>query len=529
MSILSENLLTGAPSSEWTISGAGDTTNLGFAREFSVNVGETVNFSCHGAGTVLDIYRIGWYGGAGWHKVTSLTNTATTQPDPATVTGTNGGIACTAWTATASWAVPSSATSGLYIGVYRNSAGNNASYIPFVVRDDALVADIVVKTCDTTWALAYNYYGTPASPLTGKSVYGSGGPLGDITTRAHYGSYHRPIITRDGVPQTYWLNAEAPMIRFLERNGYNVKYVSSKDIDIDPTVVDKAKILVSSGHDEYWSDTMRSTFEGFRDAGKHVLFMSGNEVFWRVRFADDHSGMYVFKDSMTGPGTHVAGTALDPVSWTGTWKDTRWPGRKPENTLTGTDFRMNGVHDHDATLLSSAAFVQHPVWDNTALRSADQTLQKTIGMEADRMMPTRPTASSKILAAATVNIDGSYADDNGQNYAGNGDLVWGVVSQRYNSGAVVVGFGTCQWSWNLDATHDRITAATNASAQQFMINLLRDLGALPASIMSGLTVGITNSLDVYGTTDSTIEDASGNTYTAYTLVNGTLTAVNYQS
>ena len=46
-----------------------------------------------------------------------------------------------------------------------------------MVRNDDLVADIIVKTSDTTWALAYNLYGTPAAPMGGSSVYGSNGAL----------------------------------------------------------------------------------------------------------------------------------------------------------------------------------------------------------------------------------------------------------------------------------------------------------------------------------------------------------------
>lgn len=499
MGIVEENALTGNPDSEYSITGAGDTANLGFAREFSVDAGETVHFSCHGPGTVLDVYRIGWYAGLGWRKVATLANTPTTQPDPATVPDSNGSTACTNWSTTASWAVPADAVSGLYVGVYRNVAGNNASWIPFVVRNDAAAADIIVKTSDTTWALAYNHYGTPAAPLTGKSYYGSGGALGNIATRAHYASYHRPIVTRAGVPQTYWMNAEAPLIRFLERNGHNVKYVSSKDVDADPSVLNGAKMVISSGHDEYWSDGMRDTFEAVRDDGTHLLFLSANEAFWRIRFAGDHTGAWCFKDTMHGPGAHVGGTPLDPVSWTGTWKDTRWAGRKPENTLTGTDFRMNGVRDETAVLPSTAAFATHPAWRDSALAAGtSQNLTGVIGFEADSMLPTRPSENVRILAATTVNINGSYANDNGQDYAGQGNLVWGVVSQWYASGAIVVGFGTCQWAWALDAKHDRGNDYKNASAQQFTVNLLADLGASPATLMAGLIQPVPVALTAYG-------------------------------
>lgn len=525
MSIVSENALTGEDPSQIAIGGAGDTTNLGFAREFSVNVGETVNFSCHGTGTILDIYRIGWYQGLGWRFISRLTNSATSQPDPTTIPDTNGATTCSGWSTTASWQVPADATSGLYVGVYRNLAENNASYIPFVVRDDTLEADVVIKTSDTTWALAYNFYGTPAVPLGGKSLYGTDGALGNAINRAHAATYHRPIVTRDGVSQTYWLNSEAPLIRWIERNGFNVKYVSSKDVDMDPSVLSKSKIAVSSGHDEYWSDNMREAFETYRDSGKHILFMSGNEVFWRTRFNEDRSTMYCYKDTMSGPGAHVAGTPLDPVMWTGTWKDTRWAGRKPENTLTGTDFRMNGVNDRDASLLSSASYTQHPVWRNSTLRTSNQTLTGVIGFEADSMMPTQPAENCRILAAYTVNIDGLYANDNGQEYNGNGNLVWGIVSQGYPSGAVVVGYGTCQWSWALDDKHDRTASQQNAAAQQFQLNLLRDLGAVPASVQGNLTLSDAVPLSNYGATGSPIYLTNGTQLSAYQLVNGELVAL----
>lgn len=494
-----ENAKPGAFSNEWAISGAGDTTNLGFARQFSVDAGDTVEFSCHGDGTVLDIYRIGWYDGRGWRKVAELTNAATNQPDPNTIADSNGGVECSNWSVTASWNVPADALSGLFVGVYRNLSLDNASYIPFVVRNDARTADVAYKTSDSTWALAYNYYGTPASPLTGKSVYGSGGPLGSISTRTHAVSYHRPIVTREGVPQTYWLACEAPMIRFLERNGIDMKYVASRDVDAGVSVLNNTSVAVSNGHDEYWSDGMRDTFESYRDSGNHVIFFSGNEVFWRTRFDAERDTMWCYKDTMQGPGMHVAGTPLDPIGWTGTWKDTRFPGRKPEHLLTGTDFRMNGVNDYAVTFHQAGEYAAHPFWRDTTLPSGDITVNGIIGFEADEILPTQPEGSYAVLANHNFNIDGKRADDNGQEYTGNGDLNWGVLSQRYASGAVVVGFGTCQWSWGLDATHDRGGNYVNAGMQQATLNLFADLGAVPATTVDGLvTPAPVVSLDVYG-------------------------------
>ena len=509
LSIAEENALPGNDSSEWSIGGAGDTTNLGFCREFSLNVGETAHFACDGDGEVIDIYRIGYYGGDGWRKVATLENTPTSQPDPTTIADSNGSVTCEAWTDTASWAIPDVATPGIYMGVYRNAALNDASWIPFVVRDDDRDADIMVKTSDSTWALAYNYYGTPASPLTGKSLYGSNGPMsGGTANRGHAMTYHRPIVTRAGIPQTYPLYTEFALIRYLERMGFDVTYSACKDWreGVGAPTLATCKIYISHGHDEYWSQGMRDKWEALRDAGKHLIFMSGNEVFWRTRFETDGDVMWCFKDTMAGPGGHVAGTALDPVSWTGTWKDTRPANdatRDPEWTLTGTDFRMNGIQYRAMVIAAASPESQHEFWRHTDVEASGLTVQDVIGMEADEMNPLQPVGSRSVLASTTPNIDDFRADDNGEIYNGDGDLEWGIIAQRYPSGALVVGFGTVTWSWGLDNVHDVTTGGettlANSQQQQAILNLLRDLGAAaPETPIGGLTLPTPVSLANYG-------------------------------
>jgi len=512
LSIAQENALPGNASG-WAITGAGDSGNVGFVRQFSVNAGETAEFSCHGGGSVIDIYRIGWYGGAGWRLVTTLTNAPTTQPAAVIIPDSNGAQTCTSWSVTAIWSVPADATSGLYVGVYRNAAQNNAFHIPFIVRRDDRSADIMYKTSDTTWALAYNHYGTQANPLNGgRSLYGTyagGSPDYDKQTRGLAATYHRPIVTRAAHPSTYWLNCEAPLIRYLERNGFNITYSASKDWRVSVTIPDLAEcnVYISSGHDEYWSVGMRSRWEALRDAGKHLLFMSGNEVFWRTRFDDELGGsgngdtMWCFKDTMDGPGAHISPNALDPVTWTGTWKDTRAPNnatRASEWELTGTDFRMNGINYRTFSMSAADAICDHVFWRGTTATSAGVSVAEIIGFEADEMRPLQPINSRSVLAATTVNIDGARADNNGEYYSDAGNLTWGVVAQRYASGALVGGFGTPQWSWGLDATHDLGSNRANVQMQQATLNLLRDLGAVPDTPMAGLSVPAPVSLDNYG-------------------------------
>lgn len=506
LTIAEENSLAGTDRAFWLDIGgaAGDTSNVGYAKTFSNEVGTTVEFACHGGGSVLQIYRLGWYGGAGARHVDTVEVTPTTQGAGATIPSSNNGITFAGWTVNAEWEIPAVATSGFYLGLYRNAADNNASWIPFVVKDSARDSDMVYKTSDATWMIAYGHYGGPGAVLDGASFYGSAGGMGGggITSRAHACTYDRPYVTRAGVPLTAWSNAELPMIRWIERMGVEVKYIGCMDLHDSVDCLDGAAVFMSNGHDEYWSTEMRDNVEAFRDAGGHLIFASGNEVFWRIRRdTTDPNIIWCFKDTMPGPGGHTAGVPLDPVSWTGTWKDTRWGSRRPENLTTGTDFRMNAMSSKTTTFSQAAAYADHPVWRNSALAGgADQAVLGIVGFEADDMMPALTGSRVVTLASETYNIDDNRADDNGQNYNGDGNLNWGVVSQRYPSGAVVIGFGTVQWSWGLDTMHDatNTSGAANLSMQQMTYNLLRDLGANSATPHTGVVTSTPVSLDAYG-------------------------------
>lgn len=527
--IVGENALAGTFTLAQMFPGSdqGDISVAGFARQISYNVGETVEFCVTGGSTEIQIYRAGWYGGVGFRLVDTIVNTPATQGNGTTVSGSFGGTSMTDWTTTATWAIPSGAVSGIYMAMIRNATDTDAFYVTFVVRDDDAVADIIYKTSDTTWGAAYNHYGTPAAP-NGKNLYGSGTGVGNIMDRCAMVSYHRPVITRGTVTQTYWWACELPLIRFLERNGYSVKYISSVDLDQNGAemLAGKGGIFLSSGHDEYWTTNMRNAVEEFRDvSGGHSIFMSGNEVFWRARFeyVGDEARLWCFKDTMPGPTgeTRNPGDPLDPVTWTGTWRDTRWPERRPEWFLTGTQFGMNGVYDFDATVPSNP-YGGLPVWGGSALVDNDITLTKVLGFEADHASPTQPVGSYSFLATYTRSAPGGLSDANGQNYNVSGDIEWGIVAQRYASGAVTIGFGTCQWSWALDNTHDRGSGTpVSLPAQTFTVNLLNDLGAQPQTLMSGITLRAQNHLDNYGAIPDEEPEEPENNYVFY-LEDGTV-------
>jgi hypothetical protein len=61
----------------------------------------------------------------------------------------------------------------------------------------------------------------------------------------------------DPTPRQTFVHWDAPFVAWLERNGYRVGYCTDLDLHRDPGLLDRHRLLVSAGHDEYWSDAMR--------------------------------------------------------------------------------------------------------------------------------------------------------------------------------------------------------------------------------------------------------------------------------
>src|ERR1700739_3319460 len=133
--IEAENCLPGNPSSQWDVSGAGDSTIQGFATDISVDVGQTINFKIdtNAKAYTIQIYRMGYYGGMGARLITTLTPSATLpQTQPACLTdATTGLLDCGNWAISGSWQVPSTATSGIYFAHLVRSDTGGASHIVF--------------------------------------------------------------------------------------------------------------------------------------------------------------------------------------------------------------------------------------------------------------------------------------------------------------------------------------------------------------------------------------------------------------
>ena len=503
--IVLENQLQGNPESEWGIDGAGSTNIEGFATDISVDNGKTIDFKINTNSTNyrIDIYRLGYYGGMGARKVDTLQHTGLqSQPTPLR-NGATGTVDAGNWAVSASWAVPDDAVSGVYVAkLVRQDGTFGENHIPFIVRDDDSRSDIVFQTADQTWQ-AYNGWG-------GANFYGGNGPAtGQGAGRAYAVSYNRPIATRGGVgtfagPQDYLFGAEYAGIYWLEQNGYDVSYMSGVDADRYGSLLLNHKMYLDVGHDEYWSGQQRANVEAARDAGVHLQFWSGNEVYWRTRWGNSYSSDATpYRTLISYKETWAPGSSIDPSNeWTGTFRDPRQSppaigGGSPENSLTGQLFKVDDVGTKLQSITIPYEDADLRFWRNTSVANLQPgqtaTLTKNyLGYEWDEAVDNGFDPAGLVKLSSTTLPVETYLLDYG-NTTGDAVSTHNLTLYRAPSGALVFGAGTVYWSWGLSDNHDKEVTPTDPRVQQAMVNLLADMGIQPGTLQSGLIAGIESS------------------------------------
>ncbi len=477
--------------------------------DISVNVGGSIDFKIDSYTNNYDItiYRSGYYGGDGAREIATIPRTGNSTNQPSCINdAATDLIDCGNWSVSASWNVPANAVSGVYFAHLFVPGDNSESHITFVVRDDASTSDVVFQTSDTTWQ-AYNRYG-------GANFY-QGGAIG----RALKLSYNRPVTTRSDTPwgRDFYYANEYPMVRFMEKNGYDVSYIAGIDTDRRGGLLTNHKTFISTGHDEYWSGQQRANVEAARDAGVNLMFLSGNEMYWRTRYEPSIDGTNTDYRTLVCYKETWSNAKIDPSpEWTGTWRDPRFAPPSagaglPENGTTGTAYMANFT---DLAIKVGAAEGKYRLWRNTSVAnlSAGQTATlapHTIGYESNEDLDNGHRPKGLVRLASTTGPTPEYLLDYG-NTTAPGTTTHSLTLYRAPSGALVFSAGTIQWSWGLDDEHDTPYAYEPADPrmQQAQVNLFADMGVQPTTLDSALTTA-TASTDTAGPTVAISSPANG--------------------
>ncbi len=207
------------------------------------------------------------------------------------------------------------------------------STVWFILRpaQPATRTKVLLQLCTNTYN-AYNNWG-------GFSLYAYNG-LGN--NQGHRVSFDRP----GGSQYARWEHA---FVEWAERNGHELDFAANGDLEFRPEILSGYKLVLSVGHDEYWSGPMRDNLEAFIAKGGNAAFFSGNTCCWQVRSEAEGRALTCWKQNF----------ASDPVYQTREFKNlsTLWSHHllaRPENRLTGVGFLWGGYH------LSHGQFMEGP-------------------------------------------------------------------------------------------------------------------------------------------------------------------------
>jgi hypothetical protein len=485
----------------------------GYASATSVNQGASIDLFVKSSQSYsIRIFRVGWYNGLGARELTSAGTTslpvirsANAQPaDPYCASSDSylkyGLIEC-AWTNPFTLTIPTDWVSGVYLAKLTTMGDSLQRYIIFVVRDDARSSPYLFQTSVTTYQ-AYNQWGGTSLYTNFSSTAvmqaptpGPGAPPdGECTdcprSNGVKASFNRPYEGDYGAGGFF--DFEINMVRFLEREGYDVTYVSNIDTHANPNLLLTHKAFFSVGHDEYWSWEMRRNVEDARDRGVSLGLFSANSAFWRIRLEprtrsapaevpaqqpQTDRTIVAFRGSVETPWNHwVDGLSKDGDPTNDNRVTTLWrpavlpPGHVPEvireplpeQALLGVQFEPYFPRDClvGNITISNTANWPAPLdesgrsWllHDTALFDND-VLTGILGYETDQIddinypgswaAPTAPAGRIRLADSLFPNPAWALSTPVAAN----------MSYYLASSGAHIFATGTIFWSWGLDAFH----------------------------------------------------------------------------
>lgn len=297
----------------------------GFAFPWSANPGEAIKFYVSTTAPTynIDIYRIGYYGGTGgrfmknWSNLTvGGVNDPQTYPEvviPPKQPSQSGIYGdCSQWKPAIldganSFTVPSDWVSGFYVAKITESINGKQSYILFIITDHSRFSDILFQSAHLTYH-RYNGWGGAGQysiinptkkqlpdgakisfmrptmpPLSKNGTHGVG--AGQFLA-AHQGNGTRAIVNTntlpgpDSSPIESCSGWEIDAVRYLEKNGYDVKYCTPIEIAKYSDYLQRCRIHMDAGHDEYlFRDQQTNILNAWKNFGTHGVYLSGNQYY----------------------------------------------------------------------------------------------------------------------------------------------------------------------------------------------------------------------------------------------------------
>jgi hypothetical protein len=369
----------------------------------------------------VEAYRMGWYGGAQGRLIWTSEETPS-QWQLAMSTDNVTKMSRALWTPSLTFTIDNAWPAGSYLLKLVSSAAE-AHYVPLTIRRDSASASLVVVSAVTTWQ-AYNPWG-------GCTLYECF--VGNPRSRATVVSFDRPYAASYNWGSADFLTHELPLISLIEELGIDTAYVTNIDLHssaldgdgtLNPVLLNRTALL-TTGHDEYYSTSMRASLERARDAGINLAFFGANAVYRHIRLEPNSESapyrqLVNYRTADSDPMTNE-----DPLQSTVQWRNA--PLNQPESALIGVQYFAAGV----------TASMKLVNTDNWVFAGVDlltgRTLRKLVTIEADGLGPSSSEPSNlEVLASSPVIYKNSrynhamtyYSADSGAGVFATGTIGW---------------------------------------------------------------------------------------------------------
>jgi hypothetical protein len=353
--------------------------------------------------------------------------------------------------------IPDDWKSGCYVAtlILKTDDKETRSTLQFVVRsaEPGKNTKILLQLSTNTYN-AYTNWG-------GHSLYAYHDRDG---LQGHRVSFDRPLTSQ-------YSNWELPFVKWAETNGYTIDYAVNSDLEFHPEILKHYRLVLSVGHDEYWSSPMRDNLEKYIADGGNVAFFSGNTCCWQVRSENNGRALTCWKQWYN----------VDPLFRKGDHKllSTTWSHHligRPENQLTGVGFLWGGYHrSHGQFMDGPASFIvhrpEHWLFEGTDLKRDDRFGGKDtiVGYECDGCEMTwkdgLPFPTHRDGTPQSFRILGScpaqWAPDDCLWYDQfPADRVGAAVLGIYTQGGTVVTTGSTDWAHGLKGNDPAVVRIT---------------------------------------------------------------------
>lgn len=206
---------------------------------------------------------------------------------------------------------------------------------PFIIKNPKKQNDVLVIYPSNT-VNAYNKRG-------GRSSYTN--PLGEEL------SFKRPAEI-----QKYC----EPFLQWLWQQNFKVDYCCDADLE-DYDNIKNYKVIIIPGHSEYWTRKARLNFDKFIAKGGNAVILSGNTMWWQVRYENEN--MVCYKD--------IVSDSLCPDSL----KTTQWADsflNYPIISSIGADFNHGGFGTKSDNGWNGYKITSNsPLFKNTGIKMGD--------------------------------------------------------------------------------------------------------------------------------------------------------------